>query len=107
MSNRLAYEGPASGTLKGGAGSKRIWKVIRVLLFVLALVWTAYWAMPMLDAVRTQTTLGRSGMPASGLAAWQVLEVFFVAAHYGIFWVAGLGGLAATGLVTRQALRRA
>ncbi|MEJ2679186.1 MAG: hypothetical protein P8174_08945 [Gemmatimonadota bacterium] len=81
----------------GGAGGGMV---------VLALAWTAYWAVPMMEAVSTQTTLGRSGIPASGLTAWQVLEVFFVAAHYGIFWIAGLVGLGATGFGTRQVLRR-
>lgn len=106
MSDRLAYEGPSAGTSKGGVGTAKGWKIIRVALVALALVWTAYWAVPMLEAVSAQTTLGRSGIPASGLTAWQVLEVFFVAAHYGIFWLAGLAGLSATGFATRQVLRR-
>lgn len=106
MSDRLAYEGPAAGTSKRGVGGEKVWKAIRIVLVVMALAWTAYWAMPMLEAVRTQTTLGQSGLPASGPTAWQVLEVFFVAAHYGIFWLAGLGGLGGTGWATRRVLRR-
>lgn len=106
MSDRLAYEGPATGTSKRGVGGTKAWKVVRVVLIVAALAWTAYWAVPMLEAVGAQTTLGRSGIPATGLTAWQVLEVFFVAAHYGIFWLAGLGGLGAGAFVTRQVLRR-
>ncbi len=107
MSDRYAYEGPATGTSKRGVAGAKAWKVIRVVLIAVALAWTAYWAVPMLEAVGAQTTLGRSGIPASGLTAWQVLEVFFVAAHYGIFWLAGLAGLGATGFATRQVLRRA
>jgi hypothetical protein len=106
MSDRLAYEGPVAGSSKGGVWNGKAWKLIRIVLIALALAWTAYWAIPMLEAVSTQTTLGRSGIPASGLTAWQVLEVFFIAAHYGIFWLAGLGGLGATGFATRQVLRR-
>ncbi|HKJ93550.1 MAG TPA: hypothetical protein VJ957_10290, partial [Longimicrobiales bacterium] len=82
------------------------WKVIRFVLIGLAVAWTAYWAFPTLGAVGSQTTLGRSGIPASGLTAWQVLEVFFVAAHFGMYWLAGLAGLGATGLATRRVMRR-
>lgn len=63
--------------------------IARAVLAAVFIGWTAYWAVPAFHAVLTETTLGQSGVSASGLAAWQVLEVLFVAAHYGVRWLPG------------------
>lgn len=63
--------------------------IARAVLAAVFIGWTAYWAVPTFHAVLTETTLGQNGVNAGGLAAWQVLEVLFVAAHYGVRWLPG------------------
>ncbi len=77
-----------------GQAGRRV--LVRRLLTVAMVLWTTVWTVPAVQAVGMETALGRTGVPADGVAAWQVLEVLFVLAYYGVRW---LPGLALLGLV--------
>jgi hypothetical protein len=66
-------------------------------LGVLLAVWTTYWAAVIWTEVRTSTTLGQ-GEGIHEVAAHDVFQVLFVAAHGGVRWMAGVVALLLVGL---------
>lgn len=60
-------------------------------------VWTVYWAAVIWTDVRASTTLGQ-GEALHQVAAHDVFQLLFVAAHGGVRWMAGVAVVALVGV---------
>jgi hypothetical protein len=91
----LERSGAADGRLRP--------RLVAILTALIALVWTIYWTVPAIAAIRSDTALGR-GEVTGGLEAWHVFNLIFVVSTYGIRWLPGLVALLVVGyLVARRA----
>lgn len=80
-------------------------RVVNMAAALLVVVWSARWLPQMLEMVRTQTEIGRSGI-AGVPSAHAVFELIFVAGYHGVRWLPGVVAIVAAAGLMRWWLRR-